>query len=282
MNWLALHQYSLRTSLGLMTGAQIAIALVTWDRDSGCLAAIPIVCGWGMLAAIKARRYRVAYALATWFIGSLFYAALSLPASGAGYDFLQVWKYWPDVNGVVAMCLATGLAGLFFQPWVRKLPARYVVVVGAGFAYFTLALYPLAWVVAGAIFHPMTGPPPTCPGTMNAVSVTFGGLCRDALAAIPTTTLVITWSLHIALPAGIAGVCLFHWILLLATDLSGTEKSVLNAVQELEGAGRDPIRCYHIAGRLGCDAQTAETWLEKLLQLHRLTWSPRHGFRRIR
>jgi hypothetical protein len=265
-----------------MTGTQVALALVSWDRDFGCLLAIPILGIWGMLAAVKARRFRAAYSLAAWVLGIAFYVSLSLPASSASYQFLLVWKYWPDFTSVVAMCMAAGFASLVFEHWIGKRSPRHVAFVGLGMTYLTMAIYPLAWIVAGAIFYRVTGPPPTWPGTMNVVSPDFGSLCLDALRAVPRTVLVTTLSLHVVLPVGLAGAFLLRWILLLGTDLSQSEKGALSAVEELQFAGRDPIRCYHVARCMGCDAQTAENWLEKLLLLHRVTWSPRHGFRRIR
>ena len=276
------YQFSLRATLGIMTAVQVCVALLTWDRDVGSLLSILLVGSCCLVAAVKAGRLRLAYALAAWVTGAAFYLVLSLPISPASYEFLQACKYWPEFTCVVAMCTATAAASMLLERPITKAGGRHPVLVGLALTYVTVLAYPAAWIGVAVLFRPTLGPPVSWPSVTTGGSPTFAGHCIEAVYAIPFSVIITTLSLHVAAGVGIAGAYLLRWIAVAGADVPQAERSTLQAVEELQGEGRDPIRCYHVAQRIGCDAATVFERLQHLWEFHRLTWSPLHGYRRTR
>jgi len=272
--------FSLRATLRVMTGTQICVALVCWDLDRGALASILLVGGWWTAVAVRSGHCRAAYSIAVWPLGAAIYLIFSLPLSPASYTLLQAWRARPDFVSLVAMCLATSLAALAVEPWIRRPWAVHRVVSGTALVGLTLVVYPAAWAVVAVVFWPLVPFSPACPSMVLGTEPTLRGLCAGSIMTVPYGAVAVVLSLHVVVPVGAAAAYLLGWTLATGKDLPPTERRALNAVERFQREGRDPIRCYHVARRIGSNAATALEALQRLWALRRVTWDPRHGYRR--
>jgi len=246
----------------------IVFGLVKWHRDLGGIASIVIIGVWFTAVAISAYWRRVAYFLTAFGCGVIWYVALALPISVSGLVFSEIpfparpW-YSLDLETALCCCLASMLAATIVRPWiVDSTEISFSSVVSL--TYLTSILSSCALTV--------------CMTCGNSQGEGFIGIVAPVLAS----PFIITASLYVLIPAGIAAQTLLQNVERMAVDLAWTERRILDAVGVLEVFDAGPITCKEIARRAGEDRKTTAAFLERLCNSGQLSWTEERGYRLVR
>jgi len=257
-------QFSLGSLLAFTTLVAIVFGLVKWHRDLGGIASIVIIGVWFTAVAISAYWRRVAYFLTAFGCGVIWYVALALPISVSGLVFSEIpfparpW-YSLDLETALCCCLASMLAATIVRPWV----------VDSTEISFS-SIVSLTYLTSILSFCAVT----VCMARENSHGEKF-----ILMMASPA---VITASLYVLIPAGIAAQTLLQNVERMAVDLAWTERRILDAVGVLEVFDAGPITCKEIARRAGEDRKTTAAFLERLCNSGQLSWTEERGYRLVR
>jgi hypothetical protein len=271
-------QFSVKTSLVVITGVAIVVSLVRWDAGWGSLISVPLIITWWAGAAVRAGHRRLAYHLASVGMGVLGYALLSLPVcpvtKAIMEEFLPLSPQRPRLRiewlPMTAMTVAALVSAAILRRAIRRSGTKYTIIAALLATYLTALLFTPALVA-------LRIPVAIWQGGGADLSGFAGGMLVIGAIGSPV---VATATIYAAYPMAILFSVLLRKIDPVPLELDQMDWSILRAVDYLRREGKSPVWIHQIVEEIRTDRREMAPRVDRLLRLGALTRSAVHGYRR--
>ena len=256
--WLPTFQFSLRTMLLLLIPASLLALLVAWWPQLLWLLVVAVTSMSLTAMAIAGRFHRLAYLLAAFSCGVLWYLVISAPISTVGFRFSG---NFPDVVTLLYVCTASMAAAAPLRYWIVTSEVDFPMIPGfallmlIGFAYAAVSSIP-GWLGIGD-FNPFFQAP------ADSLWVIYYEL--SSIYVLWPTAIVVAFLVRDAERA--------------AVDRFHIQYDVLTAIEKLQEENDPPITADDVADEAGYESDLTPKYLERLVREGTLKYDSREGYR---
>ena len=251
-------QFSLRTMILLLIPASLLATLVAWWPELLWLLIVTVTSMSLTAMAIAGRCHRLAFLLAAFGCGVLWYLVVSAPVSTVGiYVF---FGDFPDLLALLSICTASMLAAAVLRFWIVNSEVDFPMI--QGFALSILIGFAFAFVAS-------------IPGWLGIGE--SEPLLRNLADSLWVILFAVT-SIYVLWPTAIVVAVLVRDTERAAVDRFHIQYDVLTALDKLQDENDPPITADDIADEAGYEPNLTLKYLDRMVREGKLNYDARNGY----